>query len=226
MPLYTKDGSLLKVSGALATSSACCCGCLPCSCLPSTVTISYPSWQPYIYDDCSSCGGTNNGRFTVPAGSVTAYLCCVDNDYALYRANAIFLGTTNECCSSTCIARNVWLTVAVGATCTGTTFSGWSVALIAVLENYNTLSCTPCVTSLTARSISSSPCAGVTSTYDVGDPASFFTCTNTCYPASCIFWQLEYAAYTAIISSDPCNPTGSGTATIPGFEDIGTVTVS
>ncbi len=230
MPLYAYNGQLFQVGGELAANQNCCCEnvCIICSCLPSTVSVAYPSWQPYVYDDCSGCGGSNNGRITVPSNTVTAYLCCVDDSYVVYRANAVYLGTVSECCGGSCITRDAWLTVAIGAICDGSplSFSGWQLSLKVVLSNYNTSSCTSCVTSLSARSISTTPCSGISSSLDISDPESFFTCSNTCTPSGCVFWQLEYTASSNIYSVDSCTPTGSFTATIPGFEDIGTVTVS
>jgi hypothetical protein len=218
--------------------AACCCNqCINCACLPSSVTIDCPSFvADNIGEDCSGCGGGGTYNPTIPATTVTAYLCCVNPTgdssmpaIAIYRANAIKVEDLTQCCTvdgeGVCTEFDLWILFYVLGFCvdvgSGPVFMGWSVGAEFVQASNP---CDPCAT-LTPRDFSSSPCAGFTTLLTARD--SWFTCVSTCPPTtSCTTSFAVSIINTPSGSDDPCDPTGTYAVTFPDPFQTGNIVVS
>lgn len=216
--------------------AACCCNqCINCACLPSSVTIDCPSFvASNIGEDCSGCGGGGTYDPTIPATTVTAYLCCVNPTgdssmpaIAIYRANAIKVEDLTECCTvdgeGVCTEFDIWILFYVLGYCvdegSGPVFTGWTVG--AQIVKASNAPCDPCAT-LTPRDLSSSPCAGFTTLDTAND--SLFTCVSTCSPGTSCTTLINQVLNTSG-GSDPCDPTGTYPADYD-ITSIGNIVVS
>lgn len=170
MPLYLKNGSLLKISSSLATNVNCCCNTCPnCDCPQAPATLSLTTPVLTVCAPDNTCGDAS--QLEVGSTSITLYKCLTCTTISgtqyrdwLYRSEPIEVGTLEKPCSlgGPCEASSVYLIAEVGQRCVFTpgasppldpSSTNWYLT-IQLVTSWD--GCTGCT--LTPADISTTPC--------------------------------------------------------------------
>jgi len=202
MPLYTKDGNLLKVGSALATNSACCCASCSCDttcneCSPALASAITATWTNLVISggdtnqtascsaiqSCVCIGGEDlNVNVTLSSVVLTLNLCCDTGEFAKYRGVSASLRqvTYQECyketsgCCTYDIVCNWYMVGEYSYDCTGLAIPGppYGWTFKARLIRVYTIECGQCT---------DNPFCVPLDCYDNTDAILDFSCTTTSF---------------------------------------------